>query len=152
MNVEQGDAADRLWPPLIARALGMKKHYQPMCTRVEGTERYDAPELRSLASDGHDLTVVVEDKQGLALTLTFRNTIGFRVLDESDLLEYWNQYSSPNGWLWLVQSGGWLGLEQSRAMFDSQEWYGDALEYFIVGNRCVNVITRQPPELTADES
>lgn len=33
---------------------------------------------------------------------------GFRVLDERELLEYWDPKTRAKGWLWRIESGGWF--------------------------------------------
>jgi hypothetical protein len=49
--------------------------------------------------------------------VTFDAPIGFRVLDEGDLCEFWSPDVRTDGWLWEVTSGGWLDLERRRPNF-----------------------------------
>lgn len=98
--------------------------------------------------DGSELTLRLEASDGVACRLVFHDVIGFRVLDERDLLEFWNTYSQPRGWLWLVQSGGWLDLERSRPQFDAPRYYDSAHEYLVVGDKCVSIITQHLPSIT----
>jgi len=120
----------------------------PTCTRVEESAAYQAPELDSLAFDGCDLTLRLEAPDNTFCQVTFRDVIGFRVLNESDLLEFWNTYSQPHGWLWRVQSGGWFDLERSREQFDVARVHDTAEEYLVGGDTCVSIITAHPPEIT----
>lgn len=135
-------AADR------PKTLGMPGPTQPLCTLVEESAAYRAPELESMAFDGCDLTL----RLGVPLAVcqvVFREVIGFRVLDERDLLEFWNTYSQPHGWLWRVVLGGWLALERSRPQFDVAQFYSAAEEYLVVGDTCVSIITEHPPKITS---
>ena len=50
-----------------------------------------------------------------SVIVEFADVLGFRVLDERDLLEYWPVCSTPNGWLFEIASGGWLSQEVARA-------------------------------------
>ena len=68
------------------------------------------------------------------------------MISPNDLAEYWNTYSEPNGWLWEVLRGGWLDLERQRPRFCSGGEDG-LREYFLVDDNCVNVLTRQLPEI-----
>lgn len=73
---------------------------------------------------------------------------GFRVLDEGDLLEFWNNETRPKGWLWGVKSGGWYDLEKYRSGFVSGVT-GGYTEYLILGeNDCLSVITNDEPIIT----
>ena len=78
--------------------------------------------------------------------MLFELPVAFRIIDEMHLLEFWNEYSLPNGWLWRVESGGYLDLERTRPDFHADDLY-DLTEYLIVGDRCVNVIANSPPTL-----
>jgi hypothetical protein len=93
-----------------------------------------------------DLVVIAEDELGEQLKVVFESPVGFRVIDESQVCEFWNDYSSPNGWLWVVHSGGYLDLEKKRSGF----WRSsdtNLKEYFIVGEYCLSVITAFPPTI-----
>lgn len=81
----------------------------------------------------------------------FENVCGFRVLDEGDLLEFWSPEVRKPGWLWLVEAGGWLQLESTRAGF----LRGDLptiKEFMILGiNECVNVFASSEPRVYEPE-
>lgn len=80
--------------------------------------------------------------------VTFGAPRGFRVLDEGDLLEFWNNETRPKGWLWVVKSGGWYDLEKVRNGFVSGV-AGGYSEYLILGeNECVSVISNDEPVIT----
>ena len=46
--------------------------------------------------------------------IEFSGIIGFRVLDERDLMEFWPECSSSNGRLFEISAAGWLAQELSR--------------------------------------
>jgi hypothetical protein len=75
--------------------------------------------------------------------LIFRGALGFRVLDERELTEFWNTYSEPQGWLWEVKRGGWLELEATRSNFNILEL--PTREFLVVDDFCVSVWSPEPP-------
>jgi hypothetical protein len=76
----------------------------------------------------------------------FENILGFRVLDERDLMEYWPVCSTPNGWLFEVQSGGWLSQERERDGSCIAAMNPEAKEYLVTGDDdCVSVLSRDAP-------
>ena len=97
---------------------------------------YDLWELRiSLSFENNKEPVYV----------VFDSTRGYRVLDEGDLLEFWNPESRAEGWLWKVLKGGWSELESTRDGFVTGV-IGGYEEYLILGeNECVSVISSSPP-------
>jgi hypothetical protein len=96
------------------------------------------------------LVITVEDLADRhAVDVIFAETVGFRVLDERDLLEFWPVCSRSNGWLFRITSGGWLAQETSRPTSLIQHMERVAQEYFVVGtDDCVSVISREPPTCT----
>ncbi|MES2353111.1 MAG: hypothetical protein V4568_01715 [Pseudomonadota bacterium] len=81
-----------------------------------------------------------------ALVVEFIDTIGFRVLDERDLLEYWPECSTPNGGLFEVTGGGWLSQEANREGSLISAMNPEAKECLVAGgNDCVSVICRNEP-------
>lgn len=80
------------------------------------------------------------------LIVEFIDTIGFRVLDERDLLEYWPECSTPNGGLFEIIVGGWLSQEANREGSLISAMNPEAKEYLITGgDDCVSVICRNEP-------
>lgn len=83
--------------------------------------------------------------------IDFNNIIGFRLLDEGNLVEFW-QDDCPQGWLWQVLQGGWYDLEYQRQGFITAMIYGNdknkPLEFLVLSqNSCVSVITFNQPTL-----
>ena len=75
----------------------------------------------------------------------FSRIIGFRVLDEGYLLDFWPECSVLNGWLFEILSGGWLSHEANIFLVDLNP---KATEYFIAGdNDCLSVISNAAPSV-----
>lgn len=73
--------------------------------------------------------------------VSFEAVLGFRVLDERDLMEFWPACSTPEGWLFEVSEGGWLSLEKSRGGFLSSSMGFAVREYLVTGeDECVSVL------------
>ncbi|WP_256079323.1 hypothetical protein [Massilia sp. YIM B04103] len=96
------------------------------------------------------LKIHVADVNGeLGCLVTFENPLGFRVVDERDLMEYWPVCSTPVGWLFRVLSGGWLDQERTRRGSLLLDMYLDVKEYLIAGiNDCVPVFSTEMPKLS----
>lgn len=122
---------------------GMKR---PKCEPFPSAARYRRKAVRSLSYDGETLTLDIQGEGFAFARVVFRRTVGFRVLDERDLYEFWDTYSEPNGWLYEVEEGGWLELESQRPSFTSLEVCVGLREYLVVDEKCVSVLTAQPPE------
>lgn len=103
------------------------------------------PEISSINYDLWTLkvTLLFPDLRS-PVYFVFKNIIGFRVLDESNLLEFWNNEIRVPGWIWEIERGGWFDLEKIRNGF--VEGYHDnesRKEYLILGqNECLSVILR----------
>ena len=110
-------------------------------------------------SEGHPKIVNINyDQWRLTITLkflkkvnpvyvTFDNIIGFRVLDEGDLLEFWDNDLRLNSWFWNVEKGGWTDLEKSRSGFVSGS-HNNSTEYLIIGiNDCISIIANDKPKI-----
>ncbi len=79
--------------------------------------------------------------------LSFDSPAGFRALDEGDLLEFWPDCSTQNGWLFEIESGGWFSFESNRSGFLSAT-NSELKEFFVTGaNYCVNVLSWEMPSL-----
>lgn len=105
-------------------------------------------QVESVSFDSNGLSVSVSSQHWDA-KVVFKQTYGFRVLDELDLTEFWSQCMLADGWLFEVTSGGWKELELARPYFVSgrQEW---VREYLVIGlNECVSVLTKEEPSVFA---
>jgi hypothetical protein len=84
--------------------------------------------------------------------VTFEAALGFRVVDERDLMEYWPVCSTPAGWLFRILSGGWLDQERTREGSLMLDAYPDVKEHLIsVINECVSVFSTEMPKLSGDQ-
>lgn len=91
------------------------------------------------------ITLAFSDHPSLVYVI-FKNVVGFRVLDESNLLEFWNLEERIPGWIWKIESGGWFELEKLRSGFLVQNHSISHNEYLILGiNDCVSVISESEP-------
>lgn len=118
----------------------------PRCKPYPPAARYPRKVVQSLRYDG-DLTVDIQGEGFGFARVVFRQPAGFRLLDERDLCEFWNDYSEPNGWLYEVEEGGWMELESHRPLFNSPDFFPGLREYLIVDDQCISVLTIQPPEI-----
>lgn len=117
----------------------------PDCRLVADSARFSDVDIVDLRYDTRDLTVTITSPAGLARVL-FPMPIGFRVLDEGDITEFWPRYSSDKGWLWEVLGGGWLDLERQRALFLSGRL--DLREFLLTSDGdCISVLVGSPPEI-----
>lgn len=117
---------------------------EPEFAFVRGTE---ITRIEYLPLDG--LKIHVADVYGESgCIVTFDFTMGFRVLDERDLMEYWPICSTPMGWLFNIQEGGWLDQDRPRPGSCMLDMFPDAKEYLIAGiNECVSVFSTENPKL-----
>jgi hypothetical protein len=108
------------------------------------------PEVIRTGFEPDDLIVTVRGlSSGLEYSLRFGAVIGFRVLDERDLLEFWPECSTTNGsWAFEITSGGWLAGEFMRSGSLIGHMCPEAREFFVAGcNSCVSVIAWDEPVL-----
>lgn len=123
------------------------RSFRPTCVPLVAASRYRRKVVRGIAFDGQTLTLDVQGEGFSYARVIFRDVFGFRVLNERDLTEYWNTYSAPNGWLWEVTSGGWYELERQRDTFNPGDFVSRLREFFVVDDKCVNVLCRAQPEI-----
>ena len=104
--------------------------------------RYEAAKL---------IVSVMSPGDGAVASAVFSEVIGFRVLDEGDLNEFWPDCAADNGWLFRIRAGGWFDQEVSRPGFLHEKIPG-LDEYFVAGqNDCISVLAGEAPrvEITA---
>lgn len=109
---------------------------------------FEAPEILSIHYDLWLLRISLNfENRSTPVYVNFPRIAGFRVLDEGDLLEFWNPDARANGWLWEIKSGGWFDLESTRSGFVSSH-QDKIIEYFVRGeNECVSVLSFSEPEI-----
>ena len=108
----------------------------PEASTINGTS-----EIVEIIYNLLELKIILDfDRTSQKVTVVFSNPIGFRVLEEGDLLEFWENYHAGNGWLYEVISGGWHDLESKRYGYLSKDTR-DVQEYLVAGeNDCVSVL------------
>jgi hypothetical protein len=106
-------------------------------------------EIGRIEHSQNGLKIYVFDVQGESGCLvTFENSLGFRVVDERDLMEYWPVCSTPTGWLFNIQGGGWLDQERTRLGSLMLDMYPGVKEYLVTGiNECVSIFSIEAPML-----
>jgi hypothetical protein len=119
----------------------------PKCKPMPTPNHYRKKAIRSIKHDGDSLRIDIQGEDFSFATLVFRRPAGFRVLDERDLCEFWDEYGQDKGWLYEVECGGWMELEKQRALFNSPDVFDGLREYFVVDEWCVSVLCQTPPEL-----
>ncbi len=119
----------------------------PKCRPFVPALRYKRTVIRSLRYDNETLVIEIQGESFVFVRVTFRRPVGFRVLDERDLCEFWTDYHQGNGWLYEVEQGGWLELESTRPLFNTPSFYPTVREYFLVCDKCINVLSKDPPDL-----
>ncbi|MCC3158226.1 hypothetical protein LJ737_13340 [Hymenobacter sp. 15J16-1T3B] len=80
--------------------------------------------------------------------IIFEHTRGFKLLDEGDLLNYWEALWKtkmlPHDALFEIESGGWLDMEDQAGGFSSK--FLGFREFLITGeDDCVLVISNDEP-------
>jgi hypothetical protein len=117
----------------------------PKCKVFPPAMRYKRKVIRSLRYDGKTLVVEIQGEGFAFARVLFERVAGFRMLDERDLCEFWDNYSEDKGWLYEVEEGGWLELESVRALFNSPEVFPGLREYLLVDDKCISVLSDCPP-------
>ncbi|RLJ36670.1 hypothetical protein [Acidovorax sp. 106] len=104
---------------------------------------------------GSEISNVSYDLQNLRIhvghsVVLFTDAVGFRVLDEGDLLEFWPACSTaPGGVIFEIHDGGWLEQESRRKGFMSSSTRPALREFLVTGlDDCVGVFAFSAPELT----
>ena len=126
----------------------------PVTSTLAGSEILSGiPEITDINYDLTLLRVTLEfENAEHPVYINFDEVRGFRVLDEGDLLEFWDPEARAEGWLWRVSEGGWFDLENYREGFISGVT-GDCHEFLIVGVKaCVSVLAGGEPRIDASES
>lgn len=119
----------------------------PKCTPYPPSIRYTRVVVRSLRYDDDGLVIEVQGSGFVFARIVFKKPAGFRVLDERDLCEFWDNYHTGNGWLYEVHDGGWQELESHRQFFNSPSFFTGLREYLVVCDTCVSVLAVEPPEI-----
>lgn len=115
---------------------------------VEGPLKSN-PEIVLINYDLNTLTLEVEPEfDGEPIIVAFELVEGIRVLDEGNLLEFWDSFNLNSGWIFRIVSGGWFSQELNRPGFLSLR-ESEVMEYIVIGeNECVSVLTYSEPKVT----
>lgn len=107
------------------------------------------PELINIEYDLWELRITLKfPKKNEPVYVIFKTPVGFRVLDESDLTEFWSEDSRSNGWVWEIFQGGWIALENLRKEKYFSGSKKNNREFLISGiHDCVSIISQEPPKI-----
>jgi hypothetical protein len=128
--------------PLSAKRLGARYAQRSESDIVELT--YASGELRVVVG------TMSADGQNLQLDLKFDGPRGFRVLDEGDLIRYWEAKVFQAGYhLFEITSGGWRDQEtQLPGMLSVSDAIGTREWFVATTNTCINVLCAGPPRMS----
>jgi hypothetical protein len=117
-------------------------------TIAESTAFNGVPEVTEIHYDLWILRITLKfEAVEHPIYVSFGGVCGFRVLDEGDLLEFWDPNSRAEGWLWHVKDGGWFALENIREGFVSGA-FGGYNEYLVIGiDDCVSIFSTDEPKI-----
>jgi hypothetical protein len=109
----------------------------------QGNDTY----IESMSYDLDELKIIVVADSNKRIQVIFYQPIGFRCLDEGDLLEFWENPEITNNWLLNIKDSGWYEQESKRKGFTSK---GTELnEYLVTGqNDCISVFDTNQPKVT----
>lgn len=104
-------------------------------------------------ASGHLLVVAdtrSADGQNLHVHFEFDGPRGFRVLDEGDLIRYWEAgIFAPGYHLFEITRGGWRQQEtQTPGMLSVSDAIGSREWFVATTNTCVNVLCAAPPRVS----
>jgi hypothetical protein len=131
----------------------IQKLLKPKVTEFKNNFPDSNPEIFNISYDLWTLKLTLGfDGNSKPIYIIFKNVIGFRVLDEGNLLEFWDKEVRTSGWLWKVESGGWFELEKLRSGFLAQHLGQSNKEYLVTGiNDCVSVLADSEPIIITSE-
>lgn len=127
---------------IVAKAFGGKR---------TGTGESD---IRSLTDDKNGLSIVVEaytkSKPDQVITVLFKDTRGYRVLDEGDLIRYDDCDEFRKAFcVYEILSGGWAGGEIVDEGILSITKAVGIREWFVsTTNSCANVFSSSDPSIS----
>ena len=112
---------------------------------IEERVKGQTPDVLSLNYDLSILRIKLVFPSGQIVYVTCENVEGFRVLDEGQLLEFW-EGSAIRYWLFQVNTSGWLASENNRETAPLIVEGGDLKEYMLAGtNECVSILAYTQP-------
>ncbi len=102
--------------------------------------------IESLSYNLDELKIIVVADSVIRIEVIFYQPIGFRCLDEGDMLEYWENAEVTKNWILQIHDSGWLSQESMRNGFLSNR--SEVKEYLIKGlNDCVSVLDSDCPSV-----
>ena len=111
--------------------------------RATKLSQFAAGSVGPVKFEANVLTVALSS----GVVVSFNDPIGFRILDEGDLLEFWPACASPHGsGLFEIHDGGWLHQESMRKGFLSATVWPALREFLVTGaDDCASVLSVNDP-------
>jgi hypothetical protein len=119
----------------------------PKCKLLPAAAVFARKVVRSIRFDGEKLVIDIQGEGFQFARVVFIRPVGFRVLEERELCEYWEKYHEGNGWLYEVEEGGWLELEATRPYFNAPSYFPGLREFLLVDDTCISVFCTTPPQV-----
>ncbi|WP_338846806.1 hypothetical protein V8J88_23935 [Massilia sp. W12] len=116
---------------------------------VETSFKFQSPvDITHVGLEWGDLVITLTSRGDMkGAIVKFSDTIGIRLLDEGDLLEFWPTCSSDKGWIFRISQNGWFDHEASRPGFMRDKNLG-ICEYFIASqNSCISILSGEAPSI-----
>jgi len=102
--------------------------------------------IESLNYDLDFLKIMIVAESNIRIEVSFHQPIGFRCLDEGDLLEFWQNTEITNNWILQIHDSGWLAQECNRDGFFSKDT--KLKEFLVKGeNDCLNILSTENPNI-----
>lgn len=83
------------------------------------------------------------------LDIHFSNIIGFRLLDEGNLIAYWESEAfNSNHHIYEILSGGWSNGEPiADGILSNREFIGYREWFIVTTNECITVLSGEEPQV-----
>lgn len=105
---------------------------------------FETPEILAINYDLENLDIRYSVDETEEYIIRFENPIGFKCLDERDMMDYWDKKILTDNWILEILEGGWLDMEKSRSLISDTIF--DLREFLIEGvDDCISVLAREEP-------
>jgi len=129
----------------------MNKTLSPICEPFDGANNISNIVIRNInlirEESPETYEIFIQGKDYAYAKVIFRKALGMRILNERELLEFWENYGQDISWLLEVKSGGWMDLEKTRDSFNSFIDWELCREYMIVEDLCISILSFEKPEI-----
>jgi hypothetical protein len=107
-------------------------------------DKFDSPIILSIDYDLESLRIRYSANENDEYIILFNNPIGFKCLDERDMMDYWKHKVLTDNWIIEILEGGWLDMERSNSFISDKIL--NVREFLIEGNdECLTVLSEKKP-------